>query len=88
MTKRKLCLNVAGPIEEYCEQYDELLETLAQISGLRRYLQGLLLPRERNKTLTGIVDSEPIVGAQDRDVQQMQYFLPESKWNAAAINNV
>jgi hypothetical protein len=86
MTKRKLCPIVAGPIGEYGEHFDELLETLAQRSGFRKYLQGLLLPRERNKTLTGIVGSEPIVGAQDADVQQMQYFLTESKWDAAAIN--
>jgi SRSO17 transposase len=87
MTKRKLCPSVPGPIEEYAQQFDDLFETLAQRRGFRQYLQGLLLPRERNKTITGIVGSEPDIGAQDADVQQMQYFLTESGWDIAQIND-
>jgi hypothetical protein len=38
--------------------------TLAQRRGFREYLQGLLLPRDRNKALTALAGTEPIVGAQ------------------------
>ncbi|MFL6222983.1 MAG: hypothetical protein ACJ75K_09185, partial [Actinomycetes bacterium] len=41
-----------GPLEDYAAQFDPLFRSLAQRRGLRAYLQGLLLPRDRNKTLT------------------------------------
>ena len=47
---------------------------------------GLLLPAERNKTLTGLVNSEPGVGAQEARVQSLQWYLSESTWDMAAIN--
>ena len=43
--------------------------------------QGLLLPRDRNKTLTGLAGAEPITGAQHREVQRLQWFLSESAWD-------
>src|SRR5205823_4677318 len=67
-------------------QFDELLDTLAQRRGLREYLQGLLLPHERNKTLTGLANTEPIVGAQDPPAQRLQFFLSEAPWDAVAVN--
>jgi SRSO17 transposase len=45
-----------------------------------------LLPKERNKTVTAIAGAESIVGAQDSDVQQMQFLLSESKWEIEEIN--
>jgi hypothetical protein len=51
---------------------------VAQRRGFRDYLQGLLLPRDRNKTLTGLAGAEPITGAQHREVQRLQWFLSES----------
>jgi DDE superfamily endonuclease len=48
---------------------------------LRDYLQGLLLPRDRNKTLTGLAGAEPVAGAQHREVQRLQWFLSESTWD-------
>jgi hypothetical protein len=33
----------------------------------------LLLPRDRNKTLTGLAGAEPITGAQHREVQRLQW---------------
>jgi hypothetical protein len=35
---------------------------LAQRRGLRDYLQGLLAPRDRNKTLTALAGAEPVSG--------------------------
>jgi hypothetical protein len=57
-----------------------------QRRGLRDYLQGLLLPRDRNKTLTGLAAAEPVVGAQHREVQRLQWFLSESTWDHQGLN--
>src|SRR4029434_9035881 len=50
------------------------------------YLQGLLMPRDRNKTLTAVATAEPISGAQHREVQRLQWFLSESTWDHEAVN--
>jgi SRSO17 transposase len=67
-------------------QFDPLFQTLAQRHGFRTYLSGLLLPRDRSKTLTALVGAEPLVQAQAPEVQRLQFFLSESSWNAEAIN--
>ena len=41
-----------GPLEEYAARFDDLSGARAQGDGFRRYLEELLLPAERNKTLT------------------------------------
>jgi SRSO17 transposase len=46
-----------------------------------------LLPRDRNKTLTGLAGAEPIVGAQHREVQRLQWFLSESTWDHQQVND-
>ena len=86
MTQRLPCPPAPGPLEEYAAHFDDLFQTLAQRRSFRAYLQGLLLPRARNKTLTALVGAEPIVGAQHPDVQRLQFFLSESPWDADAIN--
>jgi SRSO17 transposase len=86
MTKRLPCPPAPGPLEGYAAQFDALWGSLAQRRGLRDYLQGLLLPRDRNKTLTALADAEPIVGAQHREVQRLQWFLSESTWDHQAVN--
>ena len=48
-------------------------------------LQGLLLPSERHKTLTGLVNTEPVVGAQLPRAQRLQWFLSESSWDERAV---
>ena len=86
MTKRLPCPPAPGPLEEYAAQFDDRLGTIAQRRGFREYLQGLLLPRDRHKTLTGLVGTEPVVGAQAPSVQRLQFFLSESPWDAEAVN--
>jgi SRSO17 transposase len=86
MTSRRPCPPAPGPLEDYAQRFDPLLVSVAQRRGLRGYLQGLLLPRDRNKTLTGLADAEPIVGAQHREVQRLQWFLSESTWDHEAVN--
>jgi len=76
----------AGPAEAYAQRFDILFSSLAQRRGLCDYLQGLLLPRDRNKTLTGLAGAEPITGAQHREVQRLQWFLSESAWDHQQVN--
>src|SRR4029453_6070457 len=84
MTTRRPCPPAPGPLEDYAQQFDSLFSSLAQRRGFRDYLQGLLLPRDRNKTLTGLAGAEPVRGAQHREVQRLQWFLSESALGSRA----
>jgi hypothetical protein len=86
MTTRRPCPPAPGPLEPYAQRFDSLFSSLAQRRGFRDYLQGLLLPRDRNKTLTGLAGAEPITGAQHREVQRLQWFLSESAWDHQQVN--
>jgi len=86
MTRRIDCPPAPGPLEEYAAHFDDLFTHAAQRRGFRAYLAGLLLPRDRNKTLTGLAGAEPIVEAQEAPVQRLQSFLFESVWDADAVN--
>src|SRR5215212_2352713 len=86
MTTRRPSSVGPGPLEDYAREFDDLFSVLAQREGFRAYLQGLLLPRDRNKTLTGLVGTEPLVGAQAAPAQRLQFFRSESPWDAAAVN--
>jgi DDE superfamily endonuclease len=87
MTSRRPCPPAPGPLEPYAQRFDSLFSSLAQRRGFRDYLQGLLLPRDRNKTLTGLAGAEPISGAQHREVQRLQWFLSESAWDHQQVND-
>jgi DDE superfamily endonuclease len=86
VTKRRACPPAPGPLEDYATQFDAVFARLAQRRGLRAYLQGLLLPRDRNKTLTSLAGAEPIVGAQHAAVQGLQWFLSEATWDHERVN--
>jgi hypothetical protein len=86
MTERRPCPAAPGPLEAYAAEFDPLFGTLAQRRGFREYLQGLLLPRDRNKTLTALAGAEPVVAAQAKGVQRLQFFLSEAPWDAEVIN--
>ena len=86
MTQRVPAIPVPGPLEEYLQQFDDLFSKLNQREAVRRYLEGLLLPMERNKTLTGLANTEPIVGAQHASAQKLQWFLSESSWDPTRVN--
>jgi len=55
------CTGTAGRI---CDAVDPLFHTLAQRHGFLNYLAGLLMPRDRSKTLAALVGAEPLVQAQ------------------------
>jgi hypothetical protein len=86
MTQRLPVPAAPGPLEDYCQQFDPLFDQRNQRDGFRRYLEGLLLPAERNKTLTALANTEPVVGAQHPRAQSLQWFLSESSWDPAAVN--
>jgi SRSO17 transposase len=87
MSKRKETTIAPAPLEEYIRPFDSLFEKWNQREGLRQYLEGLLLPTERNKTLTGLANTEPVVGAQNRHAQFLQWFLSESDWDERSVQN-
>lgn len=86
MTKRLPAEPAPGPLEDYAQSFDDLFATLAQRQTFRRYLEGLLLPTERNKTLTALANTEPVLGAQRKEAQSLQWFLSESNWNPKELN--
>jgi SRSO17 transposase len=86
MTKRREVTPAAGLLETYCQEFDQYLVRWNQHEGIRRYLEGLLLPAERNKTLTGLANTTPGTGAQEARAQSLQWFLSESTWDESAVN--
>jgi SRSO17 transposase len=85
MSNRKETTRAPEPLEAYIQPFDNLFEKWNQREGFRRYLEGLLLPTERNKTLTGLANTEPVRGAQDRQAQFLQWFLSESDWDERKV---
>ncbi len=86
MTKRSPVSPAPGPLEDYAMSFDDLFGARAQRHAFRRYLEGLLLPAERNKTLTALANTEPVVGAQRKEAQSLQWFLSESRWDPEKVN--
>ncbi len=80
------CPALPEPLEAYAVRFDPLLHTPAQRRGFRAYVSGLLLPRDRNKTLTALAGAEPVVEAQAAAVQRLQFFLSEAAWDSEELN--
>ena len=87
MTSRRPCPPAPGPLEEHAARFDDLFFSLAQRRGFREYLTGLLVPRERNKTITCLAGAEPVAGTGMPAVQRLQFFLPESPWEVEQVND-
>ncbi len=85
MTKRLEVERAPAPLEEYAKHFDGLFGKSNQRVGFRRYVEGLLLPSERHKTLTGLTNTEPVVGAQLARAQRLQWFLSESDWSEREV---
>ncbi len=85
MTKRIEVARAPAPLEEYVKHFDPLFGKSNQREGFRRYVEGLLRPSERHKTLTGLVNTEPVVGAQLPRAQRLQWLLSESDWDERQV---
>ena len=81
VTLRKPTAPTTEAIDWFCGSFDDLFARLAERTALRHYLIGLLLPRERNKTLTELATLVP--GA---DRQRLHHFLHDAPWDSAAVN--
>jgi len=86
MTERLSVSPAPEPLEDYSARFDDLFGARAQRASFRRCLAGLLLPAERNKTLTALANTEPVAGAQRREAQSLQWVLPESGWHLEETN--
>jgi SRSO17 transposase len=86
MTRRYPVSSAPGPLEDYAEGFDALFGARAQRYGFRRYLEGLLLPTERNMTLTALANTEPLKRAQRKEAQSLHWFLSESRWDPQEVN--
>jgi SRSO17 transposase len=87
MSVRGRCAPAPGLLEDYARAFDDLFSRVAQRGCFRDCLVGLLLPRDRNKTLTGLAGAEPIVQAQAGPVQRLQWFVSEANWDVEAVND-
>jgi SRSO17 transposase len=85
MTDQRPVTPAPVPLEAYANEFDGLFDKLNQRHSFRRYLEGLLLPTERHKSLTGLANTEPVVGAQHPQAQALQWFLSESTWSERAV---
>ncbi len=86
MSKRLPATAAPGLLESFAATFDPLFSKRNQRDAFRQYLANLLLPSERNKTLTALANTEPVIGAQHPRAQQLQWFLSESTWDAKKIN--
>ena len=86
MTKRLPATPAPAPLEAYAAEFDDLFGQRSQREGFRQYLAGLLLPAERNKTLTALANTAPVAGASHPRAQGLQWFLSESTWDPDAVN--
>ena len=71
MTQRREATPAPGLLEAFAHVFDPLFSKLNQRESFRRYLEGVLLPAERNKTLTGLANTAPGVGAQEARAQSL-----------------
>jgi DDE superfamily endonuclease len=85
MTSRRPVDPAPGPLETYGQQFDALFGKSNQRESFRRYLAGLLLPQERNKTLTALANTAPVVGAPQPPAQTVPWFLSESCWDPQTL---
>ena len=86
MSKRLPATAAPGLLESFAATFDPLFSKRNQRDAFRQYLANLLLPSERNKTLTALANTEPVIGAQHPRAQQLQWFLSESTWDAQQVN--
>ena len=74
MSQRRGVDPAPGPLEDFAQAFDDLFTRHSQRDAFRRYLEGLLLSAERNKTLTALANTEPVKGATKPQAQHLQWL--------------
>jgi hypothetical protein len=69
---------IPAPLEAYTGQFNEFFMRPSRRAVFRQYLPALLLPFERNKTLTALANTQPVGGALGSAAPRLQCFLSES----------
>ena len=64
MTRRRPCPPAPGPLEAYAAAFDDCSPRWPSGGPSGSTCRGCCCPRERNKTLTALAGTEPVVGAQ------------------------
>ena len=77
-----------GPLEDYAARFDCLFTSLTAETLALSALEGLLVADERTKTLTALANTEPVVGAQHKEAQSLQWFLSESSWDSEKVSRL
>jgi hypothetical protein len=70
------CPPIPAPLETDAAQFDDLFTRASQRQAVRQSLAELLLPAARNKTLTALAHTEPVVGALELVGQAMAQQWP------------
>jgi hypothetical protein len=78
MTTRLDVTKAPALLEEDAKHGDAFCGTSHQREGCRRDVEGLFLPSERQKTLTGFVNTEPVKGAPVPQVHALPWVLSEA----------
>lgn len=63
MTARQACSRAPGPLEDFVASLKVFFGLPGQRRSFRAYLTELLVPRDRNKTLTALAGTEPLTQA-------------------------
>src|SRR5258708_37933044 len=63
------------PLDQYAQAFDDLFHTPIQRRRFRDYLAGLLLPRDRTKTLTALAAAAPLPHAPAAPAPASPVFL-------------
>ena len=71
MSTRLPATAAPGLLEQFSATFDPLVSKRNQRDAFRQYLANLLLPTERNKTLTALANTEPVVGAHHPRAQKL-----------------
>ena len=71
-------LTAPGLLEDYAVRFDEVFALPGAEARVREYLAELLAPRHRNKTLTALAGTEPVVEAQRLAMHRLHFFLFET----------
>ncbi len=86
MTRRLPVAPSPGPLGGYVARFYGLFRARTQREDFRHYLEGLLLPTERNKTLTPRQHRARSGGAAQGSPERLQWFLSEPGWNPEELN--